>query len=161
MDLAEYITVYPPQPPAKPASAKDAHRLLEAEDGVGLLPSCVELMVPAKRPGQREGLHLWVIASTSVRIILETAPSVRPPPLSLGVAKHTNLTGGGPASCGGELWLDPVDNRKLYANGGSGRYPAKTPKQLEDAVEVLTSYGFKVVSAGWSEENDCPERVFR
>ena len=161
MDLAAYITLYPPQRPAKPADAEDVHRQLEAEDGVGVLPSCVEVMVPAKRPGQREGRHLWVMVPTSVSVILEIAPSVRPPPLSLGVAKHTNLTGGGPASCGGELWLDPVDNRKLYANGGSGRYPPRTPKQLDDAVEVLSSYGFNVVSAGWSEENDCPERVFR
>ena len=127
---------------------------------MGTLPGCVETMI-ARRPGHREGRHLWVIVPAEVRVILETAPDVRPPPLSLGVAKHTNLTGGGPAACGGELWLDPADNRKLYANGGSGRYPPRTPKQLEDAIQVLAGLGFTVVSAGWSEDNDVPERVFR
>jgi len=161
MDPAAYTSLYPPQPPAKPADAPDANRQLLPVDGVGTLPGCVETMVPAERPGQRAARHLWVIVPDAVPIILEIAPGVQPPPLSLGVAKHSNLTGGGPASCGGELWLDSADNRKLYANGGSGRYPPKTPKQLDDAMEVLSSYGFAVISAGWSEDNDCAERVFR
>ncbi len=161
MELRAYIDLYPPRGPAKTAEAVDAHRQLHAADGVGVLPTCAETMVPARRPGEREGRHLWVIVPEDVRVILEIAPSVRPPPLSLGVAKHTNLTGGGAAACGGELWLDPADGRKLYANGGSGRYPPRTPKQLDDAVNVLRSFGFTVVSAGWSEDNDCAERVFR
>lgn len=161
MTPAEYTTLYPPAPPAKPADAPDANRRLIAADGVGMLPACVETMVPAERPGQRAGRHLWVIVPEGVPVILEIAPGVQPPPLSLGVAKHSNLTGGGPASCGGELWLDSANPRKLYANGGSGRYPPKTPKQLEDAIGVLETFGFTVVSAGWSEDNDCAERVFR
>ena len=121
MELEAYIDLYPPQAPAKSADAPDAHRQLEAPDGVGTLPSCAETMVAGRRAGQRDGRHLWVIVPDAVRVILEIAPDVRPPPLSLGVAKHTNLTGGGEAACGGELWIDPADNRKLYANGGSGR----------------------------------------
>ncbi|MBI4818650.1 MAG: hypothetical protein HY791_20445 [Deltaproteobacteria bacterium] len=161
LDLAAYIGLYPPRAPARPAIAADECRQLEAEDGVGILPFVTEAMVPGRRPGQPDGRHLWVIVPDEVRVISEIAPDVRPPPLSLGVAKHTNLTGGGLAACGGELWIDPTDNRKLYANGGSGRYPPKTPKQLEHAVSVLASFGFTVVSAGWSEDNDCAERVFR
>lgn len=161
MDLAEYVTLYPPLGPAKPADAADAHRHLGADDGVGTLPTCAATMPPPRRPGQPEGRHLWVIVPDEVRVILEVAPAVRPPPLSLGVAKHTNLTGGGLAACGGELWIDPVDSKKLYANGGSGRYPPRTPKQLEDAVRVIAALGFTVISAGWSDENDCAERVFR
>lgn len=161
MDLAEYTSLYPPHTPNKPADVQDAHRQLEVEDGLAMLPNCVETMLPAKRPGQREGRHLWVIVPEAVRVILETAPAVRPPPLSLGVAKHTNLTGGGLASCGGEVWLDPADSRKLWVNGGSGRYPPRSPKQLADSVTVIESFGFVVVSAGRSEDNDCPERIFR
>lgn len=161
MDPAAYNALYPPQLPSKPADAPDAHRLLTHEDGVGTLPTCADSAPSVARPGQRHGRHLWAIGSEEVRVILEVAPQVRPPPLSLGVAKHTNLTGGEPASCGGELWFDSVGKGKLYANGGSGRYPARSPKQLEDAMKVLAGCGFEVISAGWSYENDCPERVFR
>lgn len=161
MDLPTYTVRYPPQPPAKAAGASDEHRQLGTDEGMGFLPGAVTTMTPGRRPGEREGRHLWVIAPSDVRLILEVAPYVRPPPLSLGVAKHTNLTGGGPASCGGEVWLDPADSNKLFATGGSGRYPARTPAQLEDAMSVLSSYGFEVVSAGWSEDNDCPQRIFR
>ncbi len=92
---------------------------------------------------------------------LESPERVQPPPLSLGRVKHSNLTGGGPASCGGEIWLDAVDSRLLHVSGASGRYRARTPEQLEDAVRVFEAFGFRVRSAGWSEENDWPERTFR
>jgi hypothetical protein len=32
---------------------------------------------------------------------------------------------------------------------------------LADAVQVFERYGYSVRSAGWSDENDWPERVFR
>jgi len=161
MDLAAYTERYPPQRPAKPAGAQDARRQLTVEEGMGFLPDAATAMIPARRPGGREGCHLWVIIPSDVRFILEVAPNVRPPPLSLGVAKHTNLTGGGPACCGGEVWLDPANARKLYATGGSGRYPPKNLAQLEDAITVFTAYGFEVVCPGWDEDNDIAERVFR
>jgi hypothetical protein len=161
MDLTKYTERYPPQPPSKPAGTPDEHRQLTVGEGLGFLPEAAAAMTPAKRIGDREGRHLWAIVPSDVRVILEVAPGVKPPPLTLGVAKHTNLTGGGPASCGGEVWLDPADPRKLYATGGSGRYPPRTPAQLEDAIEVFLSFGFEVISAGWSEDNDCPQRVFR
>jgi len=118
-------------------------------------------MPTVARAGYRDGLHLWVIVPEAVRVLLESAPTVHPPPLSLGVAKHTNLTGGAPACCGGELWLDAVDPQRIYANGGSGRFTAKSPAHLEDAMSVIESLGFNVVSAGWDIENDRPARVFR
>jgi len=111
-------------------------------------------MPTVARAGYRDGLHLWVIVPEAVRVLLESAPTVHPPPLSLGVAKHTNLTGGAPACCGGELWLDAVDPQRIYANGGSGRFTAKSPAHLEDAMSVIESLGFNVVSAGWDIEND-------
>ncbi len=151
MDPVAYSQLYPPEPPAKLAANEDENRRLDREDGVLILRDCAsEDLVPCRRPGEKHAKYLWVIVPDEVPFVLETAPSVRPPPLSLGVAKHSNLTGGEPASCGGELWVDPVENRKLFANGGSGRYPAKTPQQMEDAIRVLAACGFTVVSAGWS-----------
>jgi hypothetical protein len=92
--------------------------------------------------------------------IIESAPRVREP-LTSGVAKHTNLTGGGPASCGGECWIDATVESRLWVTGGSGRYPPRSPQHLEDAVAVLRGLGYDVTCAGWSTDNDCAERVFR
>jgi hypothetical protein len=159
---SEFAVRYPPaEPLSRPGDTPDAHRRLEMEDGVRLMPECVSDMPTASPVGDDEARHLWVILPDSVPVILEAGDAVRPPPLALGVVKHTNLTGGGPASCGGEVWLDPADAQQLYLTGGSGRYPAKTPAQLADAVKVFENYGFRVRSAGWSDENDCPERRFR
>jgi len=74
-------------------------------------------------------------------ILLTTAPEVQPPPLECECAKHTNLTGGAPACCGG--------------------YPPRTRVELADAIDVFQSFGFEVVSAGWDDDNDRPERTFR
>jgi hypothetical protein len=89
-----------------------------------------------------------VIIPDALPVLLETAPNVRPPPLSSGMAKHTNLTGGASACCGGEIWTDAVDRDRLYVNGGSGRYRPRTPAELADAVQVFETLGFRVDSAG-------------
>ncbi len=125
------------------------------------MPDCIATMRASKSPGSRENCYLWVILPDSVPVVLETGEDVLPPPLSMGMVKHTNLTGGTPACCGGELWLDVVDAETLYVTGGSGRYGARSPQQLSDAIHVFTQFGYTIQSAGWSEENDCPERVFR
>ena len=95
-----------------------------------------------------------------VPYIHERALTVRPP-LETGVAKHTNLTGGAPASCGGELWIDPVDPRRLYVSGASGRYGPDSEQQLNDAVDVMRGRGFLVESFGWDAETNLPARVYR
>jgi len=161
VDLREFAAMYPPvDPQPRPGDPADVTRRLDASDGVMLMP-CAPQMQPSSVPGRPDGRHLWVIDAESVPVILETAQAVKPPPLANGVAKHTNLTGGDPACCGGEVWRDEVHSTRLYVNGGSGRYPAKSARQLEDAVDVFRSFGYIVRSAGWSYENDCPERVFR
>ena len=158
---AQFITKHPPQAPRKPPEAADQLRLLTKDDGVAFLTETPFLEHAPGSPGYSQGRHLWVVTSDALPVLLETAPNVRPPPLSSGVAKHTNLTGGAPACCGGELWTDAVDKNRLYVNGGSGRYGPRTPAELIDAVQVFEALGFRVESAGWNEDNDIPERVFR
>jgi len=158
VNLAAFVEKYPPAPPAKPPENADQMRKLVSEDGV-IDVVAAPLSKTTGRPGTTEGKHLWVIVPEHLLAVLETAP-VRPP-LQSGVVKHTNLTGGEPACCGGEVWADSVDPSKVYVNGGSGRYPPKDPKQLEAAVEVFADLGFRAVSAGWDEQNDVPARVFR
>ena len=61
--------------------------------------------------------------------------------------KHTNLTGGGEAYLGGELWFSSASS--LYLSGGSGRYPPLNAAQLDEAVGVFESFGYEVASLGW------------
>jgi hypothetical protein len=158
---SQFAAKHPPQAPRKPPEAEDQLRRLTKEDGVVFLAEASFLEHAPGRIGYGKGRHLWVIIPNALPVLLETAPNVRPPPLSSGVAKHTNLTGGAPACSGGELWTDAVDRDRLYVNGGSGRYGPRTPAELADAVHVFETFGFRVESAGWNEDNDIPERVFR
>ena len=97
-------------------------------------------------PGvQRErspNTYIWVIDANWVPYIIEsTILRLHGPP------KHTNLTGGGQAYVGGELWFRT--DTSLYVSGGSGRYFPCHEQQLEDAVEVFRSFGYGVISLGW------------
>jgi hypothetical protein len=163
MELKTFVTKYPPGPPAKPPDNEDQLRLLTPDDGVVRLEdnaATEALSVTVSKPGTGDGKCLWVIVSDAVPAIVELAPRARVA-LQSGVAKHTNLTGGGHASCGGECWVDAVVEKRLWVNGGSGRYRPSSPQHLDDAVAVIRLLGYDVISAGWSTDNDWPERTFR
>lgn len=160
--LEEFVNRYPPHPPKRQPANEDEIRPLSAADGVIAVEQAPVSVTRRAHPHDSaagQATHLWVFLERSIPAILELA--VVSPPLESGRAKHTNLTGGGKAACGGELWVDPVDPSKLYVNGGSGRYGPATPSQLEDAVAVFRKGGYQVVSFGWSDENDAPARVLR
>ena len=70
--------------------------------------------------------------------------------------KHTNLTGGGEAYLGGELWFASASS--LYLSGGSGRYPPIDPAQLEEATAVFESFVYEVTSLGWDYVMDEAKR---
>lgn len=163
--IADFAQKYPPEGPHKPPDTPDQLRLLTEQDGVILLAGAPFPEPMSGTPGGAEGKHLWVIRTDSLPVLLEAAPRVRPPPLQSGVAKHSNLTGGEPACCGGELWVDPVSADRLYVSGASGRYwrpyEPRGPEKLADAVRVFEGLGYQVVSAGWDEANDKPARTFR
>ena len=60
--------------------------------------------------------YVWVIDATGIPFILERGLCA----LKGRSPKHSNLTGGKPASMGGELWFRTESS--LYLSGGSGRY---------------------------------------
>lgn len=160
--LTEFTSVYPAHPPQRPPANPDELRLLTAEEGVqhmGLAPASNTVGTPPVRGTPSDaGRYLWVFDPRGVPYILEAAEVS--PPLASGRVKHTNLTGGQPACCGGELWFDGPQARRLYVNGASGRYGPRTPQQLEDAVSVFRELGYEVFSFGWDPDTDRPERVF-
>ena len=61
--------------------------------------------------------------------------------------------------------MDGVTADLLYVNGGSGRYWRRNdphgPEKLADVVRVFEGVGYRVVSAGWDDDNDMPARTFR
>ncbi|HUT54073.1 MAG TPA: hypothetical protein VM658_11845 [bacterium] len=136
-------------------------RKLTSSDGVKLLtapPASVsERRIPMKSGDP--GCHLWVIDQSGIPYILEHALVTRP--LQSGRVTHTNLTGGAPASCGGEIWFDPADEVLVYINGCSGRYGPDNSRKLEDAVEVVRQLGYNVPSFGWDSDADKPAKVLR
>ena len=87
--------------------------------------------------------YLWVIDLRGIVYILEAMEDES----GRTVLKHTNLTMGGLAYMGGEMWFKTESS--LWVSGGSGRYPPVSEVQLEDAVKVFRSYGYGVESLGW------------
>ena len=123
---------------------------LDVSDGVRILGPAPATGVrfglpPSERGAASSNRYLWVIDERGVPYIIE-----RPIPILDGrLPKHTNLTGGGEAYLGGELWFISTDS--IYISGGSGRYHPVSGDQLEDAVLVFESFGYEVISLGWDE----------
>lgn len=158
--LSGFMNRYPPAPPRRVPTNADELILLSAGDGVLDLDPPPAASRVTGNPDDPAARHLWVIWPQGFPYLHERAPDVQVP-LASGVAKHTNLTGGNPASCGGELWIDPANASKLYVNGASGRYGPTTPQQLADAVALIQGLGFSVVSFGWDDDTNLPARVLR
>ena len=105
---------------------------------------------PRYRDGPTVHRYIWVIDSTGIPYILEFGQSTP----AGHVPKHSNLTGGMPASMGGEMWFET--RCSLFLSGGSGRYPPRNEQQLADAATVFEDYGYAVCSLGW--EDGAPRR---
>ena len=160
MNFEEYLAKYPPRAPAKPSSDPDEDRLLGSADGVNRLGPPPPVTTHRARPAKKgdPGCHLWVFDTAGVPYILERASVT--PALKAGAVKHSNLTGGGPAACGGEIWFDPAADDDIIINGCSGRYGPRTPSELQAAEEVFKSFGYTVHSFGWSFDANRPAMVF-
>ena len=124
---------------------------IEAEFGLRLLGTAPAHNVlfgypPTSRTETGPNRYLWVIDERGIPYILEEPLAE----ISSNLPKHTNLTGGGRAYLGGEMWF--ASSMKMCVSGGSGRYPPVDRQQLEDAVQVLRSFGYDVDSLGWDDE---------
>jgi len=101
--------------------------------------------------------YIWVVTKPAVPTVLERSPLVEF--LSKKRATHTNLTGGGVAYSGGEVWFESLD--RIYVSGASGRYPVRTPDELEEICKAFCRLGYDVVSFGWNEETEAPHTFYR
>lgn len=159
MKREEFIRKYPPHSPRKPHDNEDQLIKMGANEGVKQMSAppaeASARRVPAKKGDL--GCHLWIMDGAGLPYLLERCEAAQS--LASGVIKHTNLSGGGEASSGGELWVDPADDHKVYVNGCSGRYGPTTEEELEDVVEVFKQMGFDVKSFGWNPDLEQPAMV--
>ena len=158
-----YRATYPPRGPHISLKSKpDEQRLLHDSDGVQLFsyapyPVRAEELNPSDSYPDETKRCLWVVRTLDVPFVRER--NAVTPPLQLGVCKHTNLTGGSAAHCGGEVWF--VSNERLILNGASGRYPPRGTAELEGIASAFRDAGYEVWSMGWDAEANGPVRVPR
>lgn len=146
---------HPLRPPGWTPEPSEAVRL-NASDGLMVLQPAPATNViygtPPKSRSDKTNKYLWVIDERGVPYVFEVRVA------RIGaLPKHTNLTGGGAACLGGEMWFE--SNTALYISGASGRYPPKNATQLEEAIQVFKSFGYRVDSLGWDEEQGWAKRL--
>lgn len=158
--FATFVAKYPPKPMRIEKTNKDEIRQMASSDGLQILPEApadvtvtarinIE-QLPQSEDDWAKNRHLWVVEGAgNVPFALEVC--------AWGVAleseklKHSNLTGGGPACTGGEIWF--VDKDSLVINANSGRYGAETETELNDAAEGFARCGYRVASMGFDIDN--------
>ena len=147
--LNAFLGRYPPKAASRPAAYPSENLRLTLQHGLRMLnpAPAVDILLGAPPTSRLDSRHryLWVIDEQGIPYIIEKCLDA----LDTTLPKHTNLTGGGAASMGGELWF--ASDCSLYISGGSGRYPPANKKQLDAAVEVFESLEYVVTSLGWDE----------
>ena len=97
--------------------------------------------------------YIWVIDSSGIPYVIELSMPI----LGNKEPKHTNLTSGGRAYVGGQLWFH--SEHCMYVSGGSGRFPPLDEAQLEAVIEVFKSFNYSVRSLGWNHATGRARRV--
>lgn len=92
--------------------------------------------------------HLWVVR---IEDVVHAEEHCRyGAGLETGKIKHTNLTGGGKAHCGGELKF--LGGNKVLLNGASGRYGPRSETELREAAIAFRDSGYTVYWTGYDAE---------
>lgn len=101
--------------------------------------------------------YLWLVTPSDVLAGLEHGDSGLS--TSRRYLAHTNLSGGKETHAGGELWFP--GHSSIWMTGGSGRYPPRSPEELDAVKQSFIDAGYDVRCAGWDYEVGRPSRVFR
>lgn len=140
----------------------DECRQLKSGEGINDLSiaptKSFELGVPpGMQVSESIAKYLWVVAPVTVPVAIEQPrPGVV---VQRGYLSHTNLTGGAPAHCGGELWF--LDDSTIVLNGGSSRYAPRSAAELDSAARGFKSAGYRVATMGWNDETASSNRFLR
>lgn len=119
-------------------------------------PPSTQTVAPKMDNAMKSDTRLWVIRETDVVHAHEFCDFGKS--LQTGVIKHTNLTGGEPAYCAGELLF--IDERTIVVNGCSGRYGPTSEAEMLEAAKSFRNSGYNVWSQGFDEEVDRPVPFF-
>lgn len=159
MNFEQFRKIYPARKPdATKIKNSDELILIPSNQGIMFFPDKILELSFSKPPevmGDRGNTYLWVIALDSVPFALEALPFGAN--LETKVIKHTNLTGGNLAHCGGELWF--LSSSEIVLSGCSGRYGPKTAEELDYAALSFKSCGYSVASLGYDEETGYPSAI--
>lgn len=119
------------------------------EDGPGDI-GCDE--APSGETLESSERYLWVVRDEDVVFCLEGCEFGRA--LPTGLIKHTNLTGGTAAFCGGEMLL--LEGGTVVVAGLSGRYPIRTAEEMLKLASSFKASGYTVWSMGFDDEAGRP-----
>lgn len=122
--------------------------LLSWEDGSG---AEIATTPPEIEPAPAEA-HLWAVTHEDVVHAPELCPFGAD--REAGRIKHSNLTGGGDAYCGGELLV--LNDNTVVINGCSGRYRMRDAAEMRAVASAFRGSGYNVWSMGWNTDVDRP-----
>lgn len=153
LTLDDFRLLYHPRPPMREPDQIEAVPINAAM----LLPQAPAKGVSLGRLGRGRDIpgsntYIWVIDQKGIPYVLD----VGLPELGGCRPKHTNLTLGGSAYVGGEMWFKAAD--ALWVSGGSGRYRPVSEDQLGASVRVFEHFGYSVRSLGWDFEGGVARR---
>ncbi|MCJ2072887.1 hypothetical protein MKK75_29530 [Methylobacterium sp. J-030] len=92
--------------------------------------------------------RLWVVAQDEVLHAKERCAFGLS--LETGVIKHTNITGGKAAFCGGEMIV--VNDNTIILNGRSRRYGPRSSTEMTAVAKSFTGSGYSVWAMGYDDE---------
>lgn len=96
--------------------------------------------------------RLWAVRTTDVVHALENCDYGAT--LKTGKIKHTNLTGGADAFCGGELLF--LSKHTIVVNGDSGRYGPRSNAEMNDVAKAFRDSGYDVWCQGYDDDTNIP-----
>jgi len=102
-----------------------------------------------------EDIRLWVVRERDVPFAPERCGFARNATgLVQNKIKHSNLTGGASAHCGGEILF--LDEQTFVITGRSGRYGPKSSEEMESVSKAFRGSGYHVLSMGWDPGTEQP-----
>jgi hypothetical protein len=146
-------------PPERVANADQCRQMTEADglrlwqdgsvDGGESQPKSAPPALTAENDADK---MLWVVRNVDVPYAAETCPFGRQ--LKSRAIKHSNLTGGEPAFCGGELLI--LNEHTIVISGRSGRYGPGSVEELAAVAKAFRASGYHVWCMGYDSEVGYP-----
>ena len=127
----------------------EEHGRMSWQDGPG---SPQQVPMPPEVDQDHPDLKLWVVDAQDVPYVMER--NAFGAGLETGKLKHSNLTGGADAHCGGELVL--VSDGIVALNGSSGRYGPRSRREMDAVAGAFRASGYGVWTYGYDDGTDKP-----